>query len=184
MKKSPEATKIIALYKQNQYPPAIDHISQLSAELTAETMHAKEEANRLQLEALAREEILYLEIEALKREREEYVKNAKNKISELLTNIEQQKISQEMKQRFIEEKDHAIEEYRHKFEEIEKMIENDKKILTEYREKVETLTLGNEQLEASLSQFKINLKERQGEYEELKRNLSNRNNKRKICVFI
>jgi hypothetical protein len=183
MKKSPESTKIIASYKQNQYLSAIDHVAKLGATLTAKTMYAKEEADRLRLETEAREEKLRLEIEALKREREEYEKNANKKILELQTNIEQQKKSQEeMKQRFVEEKDCTVNEYRCKFEEIEKIIENDKKIITEYRDRIKTLTLGNEQLEASLIQFRINLQEIQREKEEL---LNNKNNKRKLsCIFI
>ncbi|RGB27243.1 guanylate-binding protein [Rhizophagus diaphanus] len=110
-KKSPEATKVISSYKKNQYLFAIDHITQLgriNAEL-AKAMHAREEAERLRLEALAREEVLLLEIEALKREKEEYEKNINNKILELQTNIEQQNKSQgEMKRRFIEEQNSII----------------------------------------------------------------------------
>lgn len=180
MKKSPEATKIFASYKKNQYPLAINHIPQLAATLAAETMYAKEEIDRLRLEAEAREEILRLEIEALKREREEYEINANKKILELQTNIEQQKKSQEeMKQRFIKEKECTIKEYRCKFEEIEKMNEDNKKIITEFRDRIKTLTLGNEQLEEYLIQFR---REIQREKEKL---LNNKNNKRKLsCIFI
>jgi hypothetical protein len=123
MKKSPEATKIISSYKKNQYLFAIDHITHLgrmNAEL-AKTMHAREEAERLRLEALAREDVLLLKIEALKREREEYEKNANNKILELQTNIEQQKKSQEeMKRRFVEEKDSIIKSVYRSFDEFPK----------------------------------------------------------------
>ncbi|RIA95359.1 hypothetical protein C1645_757653 [Glomus cerebriforme] len=108
MKKSPEATKIIASYKQNQYLSAIEHITQLGLDL-AKGIRDEEEANRLKLEAFAREEELRLQIEALRREREEYEKNAKNKMAELQTNIEQQKKSQdEMKQCFVEEQKFLI----------------------------------------------------------------------------
>ncbi|RIA95360.1 hypothetical protein C1645_488735 [Glomus cerebriforme] len=123
IKKSPEAIKIIVSYKNNQYLSAINHIKQLgimNAEL-AKIMRDEEEANRLKLEALAREEQLRLQIEALKRERQEYVNNAKNKILELQTNIEQQKKSQEeMKQRFAEEKNSLIKTVYRTFDESTK----------------------------------------------------------------
>jgi hypothetical protein len=163
MKKSPEATKIIASYKQNLYVLAIDHVAQLGAK----------EAGRLRLEAETREEIHRLEIEALKREREEYEKNTNKKMLELQTKLE------EMKQRFIEEKDCTVKEYRCKFE---KMNEDNRKTLTEYDDRIKTLTLGNEQLEASLIKFRINLREVQREKEKLR---NNKNTKRKVsCIFI
>lgn len=122
-KKSPEATKIMSSYKKNQYLSAIGHITQLgrmNAEL-AKAMHAREEAERLRLETLIREEVLLLEIEALKREREEYEKNVNNKILELLTNIEQQKKSQEeMKRRFIEEQNSIIKSVYQSFDDFPK----------------------------------------------------------------
>ncbi|GBC06284.1 hypothetical protein RclHR1_06730010 [Rhizophagus clarus] len=174
MKKSPEATRIIASYRQNQYLLAIDHVTQ-------SLRYAKKEADKLRFEAEAREEILRLKIEALKRKHEEYEKNANKKIFELQTNIEQQKKSQEMKQRFIEEKDCTIKEYRCKIKEIEKMNEDNKKVINEYHDKIKTLALGNEQLEASLIQFRINLQDIQKEKEKL---LNNKNNKRKLSFFI
>ncbi|PKY54489.1 GBP-domain-containing protein [Rhizophagus irregularis] len=179
MKKSPEATKIFASYKKNQYPLAINHVTQVGATSTAETMYAKEEADRLRLETEAREEILRLEIEALKRERDAYETNANKKILELQTNIEQQKKSQEeMRQRFIKEKDCTIEEYKYKFEEIEKMNEDNKKIITEYRDKIDILTLGSNQLEAEIIQLRIEIQKKE-------KLLNNGNNKRKLsCIFI
>ncbi|CAB4495884.1 hypothetical protein RhiirA1_400802 [Rhizophagus irregularis] len=162
MKKSPEVTKIFASYKKNQYPLAINHVIQVGATSMAETMYAKEEADRLRLETEAREEILHLEIEALKRECDAYETNANKKILELQTNIEQQKKSQEeMRQCFIKEKDCTIEEYKYKFEEIEKMNEDNKKIITEYRDKIDILTLGSNQLEAEIIQLRIEIQKKE-----------------------
>ncbi|GBB86956.1 hypothetical protein RclHR1_01340023 [Rhizophagus clarus] len=127
--KSPEATKVISSYKKNQYLFAIDYIARLgriNAEL-AKTMRAKEQAERLRLEALAREEILLLEIKALKREREEYKKNANKKILELQTNIEHQKKSrEEMKRRFVEEQNSIIRSVFRSFDEFPKNEEIEK----------------------------------------------------------
>ncbi|GBB86955.1 hypothetical protein RclHR1_01340022 [Rhizophagus clarus] len=184
MKKSPEATEIIVSYKQHQYLHAIDHVTQLGATLTAETMYVKEEADRLLLEAEARVDKLRSEINALTRERKEYEKNANKKILELQTNIEQQKKSQEeMKQRFIEEKDCTVKEYECKFEKIEQMNKDYERVITEYRDSIRTLTLGNEQLEESLVQFRKNFQKIQDEREE--ELLNNKDNKRKLsCIFI
>jgi len=116
MMKSPEAAKVMASYTQNQYPVAIDHMTQLgrmNAEL-AKAMRAKEEAEGLRLEALAREGELCREIEAQKREREENERNLNNKILELQTNTEQQKKSQEMQCRLIKEREHAAEKFNQK----------------------------------------------------------------------
>ncbi|PKY13072.1 hypothetical protein RhiirB3_424812 [Rhizophagus irregularis] len=141
-KKSPEATKVISSYKKNQYLFAINHITQLgriNAEL-AKVMHAREEAERLRLEALAREEVLLLEIEALKREKEEYEKNINNKILELQTNIEQQNKPQgEMKRQFIEEQNSIIKLVYQSFddfpknEEIKKLRKGNNEIKTKKR---------------------------------------------------
>ncbi|PKK46338.1 hypothetical protein RhiirC2_803808, partial [Rhizophagus irregularis] len=99
--KSPEAAKVIASYMQNQYSDAIDYMTQLgrmNAEL-AKAMKAKEEAETLQLEALAREEEFRREIEAQKHEREESERNFKMKMEELQANIDQQnKSHEEMKE--------------------------------------------------------------------------------------
>ena len=93
MKKSSEATKVVASYKQNQYQTAINYMTQLGGMKTelAKAINEKEEAERLKLEAFAREEVLRMKIEQLKREREEYEKNVENKMLELQRNIEQQK---------------------------------------------------------------------------------------------
>src|SRR5687767_8975450 len=101
MKKSPEAAQVIISYKKDQYQNAINQMERLGriqAEL-AETMHAKEECERLKLEIMEREEKFRVEIEALKRERESYQHHVENKMSELMANIERQKKAQkEMKE--------------------------------------------------------------------------------------
>src|SRR5436190_1090848 len=107
---------------QNQYQIAIDFMTQLggmNAEL-AKAMHITEEAERIQLEALAREEEVRREIETQRREREENERNFEFKMLELQTNIEQQKNSQEeMQHRLIKEKELAIEKYQQKFENLQ-----------------------------------------------------------------
>ncbi|RIA94415.1 guanylate-binding protein [Glomus cerebriforme] len=149
MMKSPEAAKIIASYKQNQYPTAIDYMNQLgrmNAEL-AKAMRDKEEVERLQLESLAREEEFRMEIEAQKRQREETERNFREKMEELQTNMEQQKRShEEMRQRYIEERQRAEEEMRRlneeekkelirqqeiKFEQMQRTIEEENRRRTE-----------------------------------------------------
>jgi hypothetical protein len=114
MMKSPEAARIIASYKQNQYSEAIDYMTQLgrtNAEL-ARLIYAKEEAERLRLEALAREEEFRMKIEAQRHEREENERNFREKIAELQANIEQQhKSHEEMKRRLIDERELAVEKY-------------------------------------------------------------------------
>jgi len=121
MMRSPEAAKVIASYMQNQYPTAIDHMTQLgrmNAEL-AKAMQAKEEAERLRLEALAREEEFRREMEAQKHEREENERNFREKMEELQTNIDQQhKSHEEMKQRLIEERELAAEKYNQRLEQL------------------------------------------------------------------
>ncbi|CAB5209693.1 unnamed protein product [Rhizophagus irregularis] len=92
-----EAAKVIASYMQNQYPTAIEYMTQLgrmNAEL-AKAMKAKEEAETFRLEALAREEEFHREIEAQKHEREESERNFKTKMEELRANIDQQTRSHE-----------------------------------------------------------------------------------------
>jgi len=70
MMKSPEAIKVLASYKKNQYLSAIDYmrhlrrIRRMKAKLAKE-MRAKEETERLKLEALAREEVLCMKIERI-----------------------------------------------------------------------------------------------------------------------
>ncbi|PKC68049.1 hypothetical protein RhiirA1_534476, partial [Rhizophagus irregularis] len=101
MMKSPEADKIIASYMQNQYPTAIEYMTQLgrmNAELV-KVMKAKEEAETFRLEASAREEEFRRKIEAQKYEREENERNFKTKMEELQANIDQQnKSHEEMKE--------------------------------------------------------------------------------------
>ena len=92
MMKSPEAAKVIASFMQNQYPTAIEHLTQLgrmNAEL-GKALVAKEEAQRLQLEALAREEGYRMEIEARKHYHEENERLLRMKMEELQENIEEQ----------------------------------------------------------------------------------------------
>ncbi|CAG8518564.1 8233_t:CDS:2 [Funneliformis caledonium] len=122
MMKSPEAAKVIASYMQDQYPTAIDYMTQLgkmNAEL-AKAMIAKEEAERLRLESIAREEQFRMEIEGQKREREETERLFKIKMMELETNIEEQQRShEEMKYRLIEERERVVEKYNQKMEEMQ-----------------------------------------------------------------
>lgn len=125
MKKSPEANKVITSYKQNQYSAAIDHMTQLGKmnERLAEELHAKEEADRLLQDELVLEETIRIRIEAFERNHEKFKESAEIKMSELLKNIEQQKkLYEEMKQRFIEERDSIIREFDLMCDEIRKDI--------------------------------------------------------------
>ncbi|CAG8503673.1 uncharacterized protein OCT59_019048 [Rhizophagus irregularis] len=88
MIKSPEADEIIALFK-NRYMAAVDYNKQLgkiNAELTKTIQ--EEEDKKSQLIICMNEERLRSKIETLKKEREEYERNANNKILELQANIE------------------------------------------------------------------------------------------------
>ncbi|GES81403.1 guanylate-binding protein [Rhizophagus clarus] len=183
MMRSPEAAKVIASYMQNQYPIAIDHMTQLgrmNAEL-GKALRAKEEAERLQLEALAREEEFRREMEAQKYEREENERNFKEKMAELQSNIDQQhKSHEEMKQRLIEERELAAEKYNQKLEllhnemrEQQRINEEDKvKIFTEQqakfeqmqREAEETGRRKHEELKEQLRQEKEKALESQNEF--------------------
>ncbi|CAI2173088.1 18359_t:CDS:2 [Funneliformis geosporum] len=122
MMKSPEAAKVIASYMQDQYPTAIDYMTQLgkmNAEL-AKAMIAKEEAERLRLESIAREEEFRMEMEGQKREREETERLFKIKMLELETNIEeQQRAHEDMKYRLIEERERVVEKYNQKMDEMQ-----------------------------------------------------------------
>ncbi|CAG8493144.1 19720_t:CDS:2 [Rhizophagus irregularis] len=139
MMKSPEAAKVIASYMQNQYSDAIDYMTQLgrmNAEL-AKAMKAKEEAETLQLEALAREEEFRREIEAQKHEREESERNFKMKMEELQANIDQQnKSHEEMKERLIKERDIAEEKYNQKLEQLHNEMLEQQKLNEENKEKL------------------------------------------------
>jgi len=66
MMRSPEAAKVISSYMQDQYPTAIDYMKRIGKmnEAIANAMHAKEQAERLQLESLAREAEYRMEMEA------------------------------------------------------------------------------------------------------------------------
>ncbi|PKY38716.1 GBP-domain-containing protein [Rhizophagus irregularis] len=185
MMKSPEAAKVIASYMQNQYPTAIEYMTQLgrmNAEL-AKAMKAKEEAETLRLEALAREEEFRREMEAQKYEREENERNFKEKMSELQANIEQQhKSHEEMRERLIKERDIASEKYNQKFEQLhnemveqQKLSEEEKIRLLEQQElKFEQIQREaeerNRELRAQLSEEKEKAIEKQNEF--YKRQLS------------
>ncbi|CAB5215378.1 unnamed protein product [Rhizophagus irregularis] len=125
MKKSPEANKVITSYKQNQYSIAVDHMTQLGKmnERLAEELHTREEADRLRQEALVLEETIRIRTEAFERDREKFKESVEIKMSELLKNIEQQKnLNEEMKQRFIEERDSIVREFDLTCDEIRKDI--------------------------------------------------------------
>ncbi|PKY38019.1 hypothetical protein RhiirA4_501365 [Rhizophagus irregularis] len=125
MKKSPEANKVITSYKQNQYSTAVDHMTQLGKmnERLAEELHTREEADRLRQEALVLEETIRISTEAFERDREKFKESVEIKMSELLKNIEQQKnLNEEMKQRFIEERDSIVREFDLTCDEIRKDI--------------------------------------------------------------
>ena len=113
MKKSPEAIKVIASYKESQLPFATHHLTRfgvIKKEL-AEAINTKEELVRKQLEELAREEQLREEIKTLKFERDIYQRNVEIKMQELVNNIEQQKrLAEEMKILFNEERDKLFKE--------------------------------------------------------------------------
>ncbi|RIA94822.1 guanylate-binding protein [Glomus cerebriforme] len=166
MMRSPEAAKVIASYIQNKYSEAIDYMAQLgkmNAEL-AKAMHAKEEAERLRLEALAHEGELRREIEAQRREYEKNKKNFENKMLELQTNIEYQKKSQEeMRSHLIKERERAAEIYNQKMRDsmLEQQRNNEKfkKILIEQ--------------EIKFKQMRKSVKEESyKKYEELKKQLA------------
>ncbi|GBC31305.2 guanylate-binding protein [Rhizophagus irregularis DAOM 181602=DAOM 197198] len=183
MMKSPEAAKVIASYMQNQYPTAIEYMTQLgrmNAEL-AKAMKAKEEAETLRLEALAREEEFRREIEAQKHEREESERNFKTKMEELQANIDQQTRShEEMKERLIKERDIAAEKYNQKLEQLhnemleqQKLNEEDKRKLLEQqqakfeqiqREAEEANRKRTEELKEQLRQDKEKAIEKQNEF--------------------
>ncbi|CAB5373518.1 unnamed protein product [Rhizophagus irregularis] len=125
MKKSPEANKVITSYKQNQYSTAVDHMTQLGKmnERLAEELHTREEADRLRQEALVLEETIRIRTEAFERDREKFKESVEIKMLELLKNIEQQKnLNEEMKQRFIEERDSIVREFDLTCDEIRKDI--------------------------------------------------------------
>ncbi|CAB4414799.1 unnamed protein product [Rhizophagus irregularis] len=183
MMKSSEAAKVIASYMQNQYPTAIEYMTQLgrmNAEL-AKAMKAKEEAETFRLEALAREEEFHREIEAQKHEREESERNFKTKMEELRANIDQQTRShEEMKERLIKERDIAAEKYNQKFEQLhnemleqQKLNEEDKRKLLEQqqakfeqiqREAEEENRKRTEELKELLRQDKEKAIEKQNEF--------------------
>ncbi|PKB97367.1 hypothetical protein RhiirA5_404242 [Rhizophagus irregularis] len=183
MMKSSEAAKVIASYMQNQYPTAIEYMTQLgrmNAEL-AKAMKAKEEAETFRLEALAREEEFHREIEAQKHEREESERNFKTKMEELRANIDQQTRShEEMKERLIKERDITAEKYNQKFEQLhnemleqQKLNEEDKRKLLEQqqakfeqiqREAEEENRKRTEELKELLRQDKEKAIEKQNEF--------------------
>ncbi|CAB4384183.1 unnamed protein product [Rhizophagus irregularis] len=158
--KSPEAAKVIASYMQNQYPTAIEYMTQLgrmNAEL-AKAMKAKEEAETLRLEALAREEEFRREMEAQKYEREENERNFKEKMAELQANIEQQnKSHEEMKERLIKEREIATEKYNQRFEQLHNEMLEQQKLSEE--EKIRLL----EQQELKFEQIQREAEERNRE---------------------
>ncbi|GES81402.1 guanylate-binding protein [Rhizophagus clarus] len=125
MMKSPEAARVISSYMKNQYFEAIDYMKQLgrmNAKL-AEAIHAREEAERLRIEASAREGELRKEFEAQRRERKENEDNFRHKITELQTNVEQQKkLQEEMRHRLNKETEHAIKNYERKCEQMNNSI--------------------------------------------------------------
>ncbi|POG69004.1 guanylate-binding protein [Rhizophagus irregularis DAOM 181602=DAOM 197198] len=167
--KSPEAARVIASYMKNQYSEAIDYMTQLgrmNAEL-AKAVHAKEEAERLRIEALAREGELCRKIEAQKREREESGKNFGNKILELQRNIEQQKKSQEeMQHRLIKEREYATKRYNQKYEQMrDSMLEQRRLNEKEKMELIKQQERKFEQIQRSL------IEEHNRKHEELKRQL-------------
>ncbi|PKC15476.1 GBP-domain-containing protein [Rhizophagus irregularis] len=167
--KSPEAARVIASYMKNQYSEAIDYMTQLgrmNAEL-AKAVHAKEEAERLRIEALAREGELCRKIEAQKREREESGKNFGNKILELQRNIEQQKRSQEeMQHRLIKEREYATKRYNQKYEQMrDSMLEQRRLNEKEKMELIKQQERKFEQIQRSL------IEEHNRKHEELKRQL-------------
>jgi hypothetical protein len=167
--KSPEAARIIASYKENQYSEAIDYMTQLGKMNTelAKAVRAKGEAERLRLEALARECELCRKIEAQRREREENEKNIRNNALELQANIEQQKNSQEeMQRRLIEEKEYTIKRYNKKYEQLHNFMLEQQRL--NEKEKIELI----KQQERKFEQIqRLLLEENNRKYEELKEQL-------------
>ncbi|CAG8711462.1 7620_t:CDS:2 [Rhizophagus irregularis] len=162
MMKSPEGDKIIASYMQNQYPTAIEYMTQLgrmNAELV-KVMKAKEEAETFRLEASAREEEFRRKIEAQKYEREENERNFKTKMEELQANIDQQnKSHEEMKERLIKERDIATEKYNQKLEQL-------------HNEMLEQQRLNEEDKRKLLEQQQTNFEQIQRETEEANRKIT------------
>jgi hypothetical protein len=197
MMSSPEAAKVIASYMQNQYPTAIDYMTQLgrmNAEL-ANAMRAKEEAERLRLESLAREEEFRMEMEAQRHEREETERQFKEKMLELQSNIDQQhKSHEEMKQRMIEEREQATERYNQRLEEMQNAMfeqhrineENKTKLIEEQGRKFEEMKRSieeehrkiNDELTNKLSEekefYNRQLSEQMAAYQKLVEEMRNR----------
>ena len=167
MMASPEASKVIASYIKNQYPAAIDYMTQLGR-MSAELARAMQEAEKCRLEWLAREEKFRREIETQRRERQENERNFLTKLSELQANIErQQKSNEEMKRRLIEDRERAEEIHNQKIQEL--LLEQQR----QQRENEEAKMLLIEQQQKKLNEMQRTLAEQHCiENEELRNQLT------------
>ena len=175
MIQSPEAARVITSYMKDQYPTAIEYMTQLgrmNAEL-ANAMRAKEEAERSRLEAIAREAEFRREMEAQKHEREVVERNFREKMLELQSNIDQQQKShEEMKQRLMDEREEISEKYNKELEDMNDRMNEQQRISQENEKRIA------EEQERKLEEIKVSIEEdHRRKNEELRRQLEEDKNK-------